>query len=89
MPEEDRGENKVVLFYASKGLFKHNVSNTFCLGLQLLNFFFGCDNVFFLQLVWATTRFLGCGVSFCEKSAGVPHPWVRGGTEVVCDYAPG
>ena len=50
MPEEDRGENKVVLFYASKGLFKHNVSNTICLGLQLLNFFFGCDNVFFYSL---------------------------------------
>ncbi|XP_022805618.1 uncharacterized protein LOC111342768 [Stylophora pistillata] len=42
------------------------------------------------KLVWATSRHLGCGVSFCEKSAGrTPHPWAKEATVVVCDYAPG
>ncbi|XP_022805622.1 multiple epidermal growth factor-like domains protein 6 isoform X1 [Stylophora pistillata] len=42
----------------------------------------------YTQLAWATTRYLGCGVKWCDKEFGQPHPWIPGETIVTCDYGP-
>ncbi|XP_048582179.1 protein draper isoform X2 [Nematostella vectensis] len=43
----------------------------------------------YTQLVWALSRYLGCGMKWCNKRFGEPphHPSVPGNTLVNCDYA--
>ena len=40
------------------------------------------------KLAWATSRYVGCGVNWCDKEFGPPHPWIPGETIVTCDYGP-
>ncbi|XP_078361849.1 uncharacterized protein LOC144646177 isoform X2 [Oculina patagonica] len=42
----------------------------------------------YTQLVWAKTKHVGCGVKWCDKDFGIPHPWIPGETVVTCDYGP-
>ncbi|CAL1548659.1 unnamed protein product [Lymnaea stagnalis] len=39
---------------------------------------------FYQAVVWAETRFLGCGLKYCPNLQGSPSP----GYYVVCDYGP-
>ncbi|MBN1606926.1 MAG: hypothetical protein JW940_09860 [Polyangiaceae bacterium] len=44
----------------------------------------------YTQVVWATTRYVGCGVAECPAITGLTGPfWDDGGVVVVCDYFPG
>ena len=42
----------------------------------------------FPKVAWAKTKFVGCGVKWCDKEFGFSHPWIPGETVVTCDYAP-
>ena len=60
---------------------------SYLLCLMLLtsqNYFF----FVFHKLAWATSRYVGCGVNWCDKEFGPPHPWIPGETIVTCDYGP-
>ncbi|CAI2732476.1 unnamed protein product [Schistosoma spindalis] len=41
-----------------------------------------CGN--YIQIVWHTTTYIGCGVTYCPKTRQFPY-----GVFVVCNYAPG
>jgi hypothetical protein len=44
----------------------------------------------YTQVVWAGTRYVGCGVAECPGITGLTGPgWDDGGVVVVCDYFPG
>ncbi|CAH3149811.1 unnamed protein product, partial [Porites lobata] len=42
----------------------------------------------YTQLAWARSKFVGCGVKWCDKEFGMSHPWIPGETIVSCDYGP-
>ncbi|CAH3157902.1 unnamed protein product [Porites lobata] len=42
----------------------------------------------YTQVVWASSKKLGCAFKWCDKYFGTPHPWVPGETVVTCDYYP-
>lgn len=43
----------------------------------------------YTQVVWASSKKVGCAFKWCNKYFGRPHPWVPGETVVTCDYHPG
>lgn len=42
----------------------------------------------YTQVVWAKTKYLGCGVKWCDMDFDIPHPWIPGETIVTCNYGP-
>ncbi|XP_068679131.1 uncharacterized protein [Montipora foliosa] len=42
----------------------------------------------YTQVVWASSKKVGCAFNWCDKYFGTPHPWVPGETVVTCDYYP-
>ncbi|KAJ7375082.1 hypothetical protein OS493_001814 [Desmophyllum pertusum] len=42
----------------------------------------------YTQLAWAKSKRIGCGVKWCDKDFGQPHPWIPGETIVTCDNGP-
>lgn len=64
-------ENAVTLWYKEKA----NYNNGVCTGV--------CGH--YTQLVWANSKFLGCGKTYCPSVEGIS--W-GGGTVIACQYSP-